>query len=111
MFTYNEVITPDAHFTDTHGYTEPVSAVTGLIGIEFRPRLTGLYKRQLYTIDAVWTFKELDYKISPNAKIDYEHLVVQWDEILRMTATIKLGYNKASTLFKRLNSYAKQPPL
>lgn len=111
MLTYNEVITPDAHSTDTHGYTEPVSAITGLIGIEFRPRLAGLYKRNLYAIDAVWTFKELDYKISPNAKIDYEHLVAQWDEILRMTATIKLGYNKASTLFKRLNSYARQHPL
>ena len=56
------------HSTDTHGYTEPVSAITGLIGIEFRPRLAGLYKRNLYAIDAVWTYKELDYKISPNSK-------------------------------------------
>ncbi len=111
MLTYNEVITPDAHSTDTHGYTEPVSAVAGLIDIEFRPRLAGLYKRQLYSIDAVWTYKELGYKISPKAKIDYEHLVAQWDEILRMTATVKLGYNKASTLFKRLNSYSRQHPL
>lgn len=28
-----------------------------------------------------------------------------------MTTTIKLGYHKASTLFKRLNSYARRHPL
>lgn len=109
--TYNDVITPDAHSTDSHGFTEAVAAITGLINIEFRPRLAGLYKRQLYSIDAPHTFKELNYKILPDAKIDYEHLVEQWDEILRMTTTIKLGYHKASTLFKRLNSYARKHPL
>ena len=35
----------------------------------------------------------------------------QWDEILRLVCTIKLSYAKASTLFKRLNSYSKQHPL
>lgn len=109
--TYNEVITPDAHSTDSHGFTEAVAAITGLIDIDFRPRLAGLYKRQLYCIDAVKDFRELNYKIAPNAKIDQAHLMAQWDEILRMTATIKLGYHKASTLFKRLNSYARKHPL
>ena len=37
--------------------------------------------------------------------------MAQWNEILRMTATIKLCYYKASTLFKRLNSYARKYPL
>ncbi len=109
--TYNEVVTPDAHSTDSHGFTDPVAAIAGLIDIEFRPRLAALYKRQLYAIDAPWTFKDRNYKILPDAKIDYEHLISQWDEILRMTATIKLRYHKASTLFKRLNSYARKHPL
>jgi len=34
-----------------------------------------------------------------------------WDDILRLVCTIKLGYSKASTLFRRLNSYSKQHPL
>lgn len=109
--TYNEVITPDAHSTDSHGFTEAVAAITGLLGIDFRPRLAGLHKRQLYCFDAVSNFKEQGYKIRPDAKIDQAHLMDQWDEILRMTATIKLGYHKASTLFKRLNSYARKHPL
>jgi TnpA family transposase len=38
-------------------------------------------------------------------------IVEQWDEILRMITTIKLGYAQASTLFNRLNSYSRQHPL
>lgn len=109
--TYNEVVTPDAHSTDSHGFTEVVAAITGLLDIDFRPRLAGFYKRQLYCMDAVGDFKELGYKIRPDAKIDQAHLIAYWDDILRMTATIKLGYHKASTLFKRLNSYARKHPL
>ena len=41
----------------------------------------------------------------------YEHLVGQWDDLLRLAVSIKLGYVKASTIFKRLNSYARQHPL
>ena len=36
--TYNEVIIPNAHSTGTHGFSEPVFAVTGSLGIEFPPR-------------------------------------------------------------------------
>lgn len=109
--TYNEVITPDAHSTDQHGSTEPVFGVTGLIGVEFRPRFATIHRQQLYSIDAVSTYKEQGYRISPNARIDYDNLINQWDEVLRFVATIKLGYAKASQLFKRLNSYDRQHPL
>ena len=109
--TYNEVITPDAHSTDQHGSTEPVFGVTGLIDVEFRPRFATIHKQQLYSIDSVSTYKEQGYKLTPSARIDYENLISQWDEVLRFVATIKLGYTKASQLFKRLNSYDRQHPL
>ena len=72
---------PEAHSTDSHGFTEAVAAITGLIGIEFRPRLAGLYKRQLYCIDPISVFKELRCQILPDAKINYEHLIAYWDAI------------------------------
>lgn len=109
--TYNEVITPDAHATDQHGSTEPVFGVTGLIGVEFRPRFATIHKQQLYSIDAVSTYREQDYRINPDARIDYENLISQWDDVLRFVVTIKLGYAKASQLFKRLTSYDRQHPL
>lgn len=109
--TYNEVITPDAHSTDTHGSTEAVFGVTGLLGVDFRPRFARIHHQQLYSLDAVSTYKEQGYRIYPQARVDYENLVSQWDEILRFVATIKLGYAKASQLFRRLNSYDRQHPL
>ena len=109
--THNEVVLPNAHSTDTHGFSEPVFAVTGLLGIEFRPRFARFHHQQLYSIDEVRTYKEQGLKIAPNLKINLEHLETHWDEILRLVCTIKLGYSKASTLFRRLNSYSKQHPL
>jgi len=109
--THNEVVMPNAHSTDTHGFSEPVFAVTGLLGIEFRPRFARFHHQQLYSIDEVRTYKKKGFKIVPDLKINLEHLENNWDDILRLVCTIKLGYSKASTLFKRLNSYSKQHPL
>ncbi len=109
--THNEVVMPNAHSTDTHGFSEPVFAVTGLLGIEFRPRFARFHHQQLYSIDVVRTYKEQGLKIVPDIKINLEHLENNWDDILRLVCTIKLGYSKASTLFRRLNSYSKQHPL
>ncbi len=109
--THNEVVVPNAHSTDTHGYSEPVFAVTGLLGIEFRPRFARFHHQQLYSINEVRTYKEQGLKIVPDLKINLEHLENNWEDILRLGCTIKLGYSKASTLFRRLNSYSKQHPL
>ncbi len=109
--THNEVILPNAHSTDTHGFSEPVFAMTGLLGIEFRPRFARFHHQQLYVIDEVHTYREQGLKIVPDFKINLEHLENNWDDILRLVCTIKLGYSKASTLFRRLNSYSKQHPL
>lgn len=109
--THNEVILPNAHSTDTHGFSEPVFAVTGLLRIAFWPRFARFHHQQLYCIDEVRTYREQNYKIIPDAKINLAHLEEHWDDILRLVCTIKLGYSKASTLFRRLNSYSKQHPL
>jgi TnpA family transposase len=38
-------------------------------------------------------------------------VIQQWDEILRLIATVKLKEVTASDLFRRLNSYSKQHAL
>lgn len=111
VILHNKVIQTDAHATDMHGFSEPNFAVTGLIDVELRPRFTTIHRQRLYSLDAVSTYKQAGYRIVPDSRIDYEHLVEQWDNILRFVASIKLGYVQASTLLKRLNSYARQHPL
>lgn len=107
---HDEIIASDAHSTDTHGYSEAIAAITGLWGLESRPRLASIHKLRLSSIDPVATFKANGYKISPDQKVDYQLIVEQWDNILRIVATIKLGYEKASTILRRLNSYSLQNP-
>jgi len=36
---HNEIINSDVHSTDTHGFSEVVAAISGLVGLDFRPRL------------------------------------------------------------------------
>ena len=108
---HNKVIQTDAHATDMHGFSEVNFAITGLIDIELRPRFVTIHRQRLYSLDAVSSYKDHAYRISPDARIDYEHLVDQWDNILRFVSTIKLGYTQASILLKRLNSYSRQHPL
>ncbi|WP_167268788.1 Tn3 family transposase [Dyadobacter arcticus] len=62
-----------------------------------------MHKLQLYSIDAISNFKELSYQVLPNQKVDYELIIEYWDDILRLVTTIKLGYEKASVLLRRLN--------
>ena len=76
-----------------------------------RPRFKTLHTQQLYSIDAPSLYRAEGYKLVPEGRIDYQHLVGQWDDILRLVVTVKLGYAKASTLLRRLNSYARQHPL
>jgi len=108
---HNKVIQTDAQATDMHGFSESNFAVTGLIDVELRPRFTTIHRQRLYSLDAVSTYKQAGCRIVPDSGIDYEHLVEQWDPILRFVTSIKLGYVQASTLLKRLNSYARQHPL
>lgn len=108
---HNRVIESDAHSTDTGGSSEVIFAITALLGISFRPRLAKIHETTLYSIDAVSTYRESGYRITPDAKINFELLIENWDEILRFVLTIKMGYSKASTLIRRLNSYSRQHPL
>ncbi|SFE88454.1 Tn3 family transposase [Spirosoma endophyticum] len=111
VILHNKVIQSDAHATDMHGFSEVNFAITGLVDVELRPRFVTIHRQRLYSIDSVATYAEYGYKIVPDARIDLEHLIEQWDNILRLVTTIKLGYTQASTILKRLNSYARQHPL
>jgi TnpA family transposase len=108
---HNRVIQSDAHSTDTGGFSEIIFAITALLGIAFRPRLAKIHEHNLFSIDSVTTYRDFGYQVKPDSKINFELIIEHWDEILRFITTIKLGYSKASTLIRRLNSYSRQHPL
>lgn len=107
----NDEIKSDIHSTDTHGYSDLIFAITHLLGISFAPRLAKLKKRSLFSIDSKKSYRKKGYSILPDQTIDVKLIENNWDDILRLVATIKLKEATASQILKRLSSYAKDHPL
>lgn len=108
---HNDVVQSDIHSTDTHGYSEIIFAVTHLLGISFAPRIKNFRDQNIYAFDATAEMRNLGYSILPEGKINTHLIEDQWDDILRLVATIQLKESSASQLFRRLSSYSKQHPL
>jgi len=107
----NNVVKSYIHSTDTHGFSEAIFAVMHLLGISFAPRIKKVGSQLLYSIESTKTYKKKDYKIKPNKKINIALIKSNWDDILRLIATIKTKTVTASQIFSRLNSYTKEPLL
>ena len=107
---HNDVVKSDIHSTDTHGYTEAVFGLTHLLGFSFAPRIKGVGKQTLHIFkpkqqaDDNWVFR-------PDKTINETVIRDNWDDLLRLVATIKLKENTASDIFRRLNSYSRQHAL
>ncbi len=109
---HNDVIKSDIHSTDTHGYSEVIFAATFFLNFTFAPRIKGVGHQKLYAFRSGKTKTTGDTQgFQPDRYINEEIASVQWDEMLRFIATIKLKRTTASQLFRRLNSYSKQHPL
>lgn len=107
----NDEIKSDIHSTDTHGYSDLIFAITHLLGISFAPRLAKLKKRTLYSLEARKTYKKKCYQVLPDSTINMRLIEDNWEDILRLVATIKLKEATASQILKRLSSYARDNPL
>jgi TnpA family transposase len=106
----NEVVKSDIHSTDTHGYTETIFGLTHLLGFSFAPRIKGISKQTLY-IFRPKNQADPDWKIAPDKTINVGLILANWDDLLRLAATIKLKENTASDIFRRFNSYSRQHAL
>ena len=108
---HNDVIKSDIHSTDTHGYTEAVFGLTHLLGFSFAPRIKGIGKQRLYLFRGHDRCAREGWKIAPDNYINDTLIRENWDDLLRLVATIKLKESTASDIFRRLNSYSRQHTL
>jgi TnpA family transposase len=108
---HNDVVQSDIHSTDAFGFSELVFGVSHLLGFCFAPRFKNLKRQRLYIFKSRKGADRSCWKIKPSGYVDDELAIQQWDDILRMIATIKLKEVTASDLFRRLNSYSKQHAL
>lgn len=107
----NNVVKSKIHSTDTHGYTEAVFGISHILGVSFAPHIKNFKKSKLYSFDSASKYKRKNYPVLPSGKIKTDIIEEQWNEILRLLVSIKLGFTTASSVFKRLNSYSKENPL
>jgi len=97
------------HTTDTAGYTEIIFAAFDLLGFLFSPRIKGLGDQHIYCIDKTLHYDNLGDILK--GTINIELLEKHWDTILRMAASLKMGWVTSSLFIHKLQSQSKQSSL
>ena len=91
------------HYTDTAGAVITCSVSVISRDLDFAPRIRDLADRRLYVADARATYNSLDPMIG--GTIDFRVIGENWDETLRLSASIKAGTVAPSILMRRLAAY------
>jgi len=88
------------HTSDTHGFTEHLFGLCALLGIAFMPRLKDLPDQVLSRID-----RDADYgALQPlfRGRINVELILEQWDQLVRLAASLKDRLTPAHVVMQRL---------
>lgn len=96
----------EEHYTDTAGFTDHIFALCHLLGFKFAPRIRDLAEKNLYFID-----KDLNYGLLEpllGEKLKLSALRKNWEDILHLASSVKLGTVPASLILKKLASYPRQ---
>jgi TnpA family transposase len=91
---------PTFHSTDTAGYTEHLFGLCFLLRFSFQPRLADLPRQQLYKIAKEDHYSDLDVLF--NGAVDVELVREQWDQLVRVAASLKNGIAPAHVILDRL---------
>ena len=93
---------PRLHTTDTHGFTEPLWGMCHLLGIDFMPRIKDLADQRLWRPNGV----EVPDAVADlfAGTIDTTLLVEQWDQLVRIAASLKARTAPAHVVLQRLTA-------
>ena len=94
------------HTTDTAGYTEIVFARFHLLGLQFAPRIRDLGAQRLYRLDA--PPRKEGVAVLLKGLVRSKTLLDNWDELLRVAGSLKLGWVTASLLISKLQTGARE---
>jgi TnpA family transposase len=98
------------HTTDTAGYTDIMFALFDLLGMQFSPRLRDIGDYTLYPIDTSIKYKWIKPLLGQKP-LKTALFVDDWDELLRVAASMKMGWVTASTFIRKLLAYPHQHKL
>jgi TnpA family transposase len=97
------------HYTDTAGAIDHMFGLCHLLGFRFAPRIRDLADRRLYIIGAREAHKALAPVIG--GTLDLRVVGENWEELLRLAASIKAGTVTPSAVLRRLAAYPRQNAL
>lgn len=96
----------EEHYTDTAGFTDHVFGLCHLLGYRFAPRIRDLADKKLYLPDKACEYTALGNMTG--GVIQKIHILSQWEDVLRLTASISQGTATASLLLRKLGNYPRQ---
>ncbi|MEJ2750762.1 MAG: Tn3 family transposase, partial [Anaerolineae bacterium] len=96
------VLEPVEVMADTAGYTDIVFGLFWLLGYQFSPRLRDIGKTRFWRMNKKARYGALN-KIARH-HINEERIVDNWDDVLRVAGSLKLGQITASELMKMLQA-------
>lgn len=95
---------------DTHGYTEFAMAIAKLDGFALCPRLKRASERRLYIPSRMRNIPEaLMGIVVPN--ISLRGIQSEWDDLVRLTASIETGHSTATVALARYGSASSDSPI
>ena len=94
------------HYTDTGGATDHVFALSHLLGFRFAPRLRDIADRKLGSIAVPSTYKGIESLMGRSIKTTA--IEADWDDIVRIVASIKDGTVAPSVIMRKLAAYKRQ---
>lgn len=97
------------HSTDTSGYTEIIFALFDLLGLQFAPRIRDIGDQTLYGLEKFADTPRVNNLLK--GKLNPDLFVNQWDDLLRLAGSMKLGWVTASLLIRKFHAMPKQNAL
>jgi TnpA family transposase len=94
------------YHTDGGGVSDHVFALMYLLGYLFAPRIPNLAERRLYAFRSASNWPALAPFIA--GAIDEKLITPHWDDMLRLTASVRTRTVSASLMLKRLGAYPRQ---
>jgi TnpA family transposase len=99
----------ERHTTDTAGYTEIIFALFDLLGLRFEPRIKDLGDQRIYTVSDLADLKNL-VKLDVH-RINMDLIERHWEDMVRVAASLKMGWVTASLLISKYQSAQRQSGL
>jgi len=97
------VLRPQEHFVDQHGFTDQLFGLCHLLGFTLMPRLN-VSKQTLYKLDRTKFYGPLDDVIT--STVDTALIREQWDQLVRVAASLRNRTAPAHVVLRRLASSA-----